>query len=131
MPWLLTISVVLALIAAAATVSTRNARRAKDPDKEIEDIALLGPWVVTLFAGLAILTLGFASVTIVSTRIAEESQKTARAQAEANRILASSVTGEPNVLVARCLDLVNSGKPLPAGFQCWPGTGVGLSIPVK
>ncbi|MEV6219863.1 SPFH domain-containing protein [Nocardia sp. NPDC051833] len=68
---------------------------------------------------------------IASTRIAEESQKTAQAQAEANRILASSVSGDPNVLVARCLELVNAGKPLPAGFQCWPGSGVPLSVPVK
>lgn len=68
---------------------------------------------------------------IASTRIAEESQKTAQAQAEANRVLSSSVSNDPNVLVARCLELVNAGKPLPAGFQCWPGNGIGLSVPVR
>ncbi|WP_029926337.1 SPFH domain-containing protein [Nocardia otitidiscaviarum] len=68
---------------------------------------------------------------IANTRIAEESQRTAAAQAEANRILASSVSNDPNVLVARCLDLLASGKPLPTGFQCWPGNGVPLSIPAR
>ncbi|MFI9503035.1 SPFH domain-containing protein [Nocardia sp. NPDC052566] len=68
---------------------------------------------------------------IANTRIAEESQKTAAAQAEANRILADSVTRDPNVLVARCLDLINSGKPLPVGFQCWPGSGLPVTIPAR
>ncbi|RBO87564.1 SPFH domain-containing protein [Nocardia puris] len=68
---------------------------------------------------------------IANTRIAEESQRTAEAQAEANRALASSVSADPNVLVARCLELVNSGKSLPAGFQCWPGTAVPLANPIR
>lgn len=68
---------------------------------------------------------------IANTRIAEESQKTARAQADANRILADSVSRDPNVLVARCLELVNSGKPLPVGFQCWPGSGLPVTIPAR
>lgn len=68
---------------------------------------------------------------IANTRIAEESQKTAAAQAEANRILSASVSNDPNVLVARCLDLVNSGKQLPAGFSCWPGSGMPVTIPAR
>ncbi|MEV2222705.1 SPFH domain-containing protein [Nocardia vinacea] len=66
---------------------------------------------------------------IANTRIAEESKRTAASQAEANRILADSVRGD-GVNTARCLELVNSGKQLPVGFQCFPG-GVPLSIPVR
>lgn len=58
---------------------------------------------------------------IANTRIAEESQKTAAAQAEANRILASSVNNDMNVLISRCLDLVNSGKGV---MPCIPGAGL-------
>lgn len=61
---------------------------------------------------------------IANTRIAEESQKTAAAQAEANRILSASVSHDPNVLVARCLDLIASGKSFPQGFQCWQINGL-------
>lgn len=68
---------------------------------------------------------------IANTRIAQESQRTAAAQAEANRILASSVSNDPNVLVARCLDLIASGKQLPVGFQCWANGGVPLTIPAR
>lgn len=68
---------------------------------------------------------------IANTRIAEESQRTASAQAEANRILASSVSNDPAVLVARCLDLINSGKQVPVGFQCWPGSGLPVTIPAR
>ncbi|MFI8976935.1 SPFH domain-containing protein [Nocardia asteroides] len=68
---------------------------------------------------------------IAATRIAEESQRTAAAQAQANRVLADSVSRDPNVLVAQCLELVASGKPLPAGFQCWPGTGLATTIPAR
>ncbi|NQE86673.1 SPFH domain-containing protein [Nocardia terpenica] len=68
---------------------------------------------------------------IASTRIAEESQRTAAAQAQANRVLSDSVSRDPNVLVAKCLDLVSSGKALPAGFQCWPGTGLANTVPVR
>ncbi|MFG1794222.1 SPFH domain-containing protein [Nocardia sp. NPDC049149] len=68
---------------------------------------------------------------IANTRIAEESQRTAVAQAEANRILASSVSNDPNVLVARCLDLIASGKQMPIGFQCWAGGGLPVTIPAR
>ncbi|WP_280404752.1 SPFH domain-containing protein [Nocardia brasiliensis] len=67
---------------------------------------------------------------IASTRIAEESQRTAAAQAAANDILARSVTGE-GVLIARCLELVNSGKALPIGFQCFPGVPMPVTIPAR
>lgn len=68
---------------------------------------------------------------IASTRIAEESQRTAAAQAQANRVLSDSVSRDPNVLVAKCLELVASGKAIPAGFQCWPGTALANTVPVR
>lgn len=67
---------------------------------------------------------------IANTRIAQEAKRTATEQAEANRILAGSVA-DPGVLTARCLELINSGKQLPIGFQCFPGAGMPLSVPVR
>lgn len=63
-----------------------------------------------------------------NTRIAEQKKITAAAEAEANRIIADSVSKDPNVLVSKCLDLVNEGKPMPAGFQCWPGQSEGTNV---
>lgn len=63
-----------------------------------------------------------------NTRIAEQKKITAAAEAEANRIIADSVSKDPNVLVSKCLDLVNEGKPIPAGFQCWPGQSEGTNV---
>jgi regulator of protease activity HflC (stomatin/prohibitin superfamily) len=68
---------------------------------------------------------------IANTHIAEESQKTAAAQAQANQILSGSVDNSMNVLISRCLDLVNSGKQLPAGFECFPGSGLPVTIPAR
>lgn len=68
---------------------------------------------------------------VADARIAEESQKVAIAEAEANRILSASVNNDPNVLVSKCLDMINAGKQLPAGFQCWPNTGVPLTVPAR
>ena len=64
-----------------------------------------------------------------NTRIAEQRMETATKEAAANKILADSVTNDPNVLVSKCLDLVNEGKSLPAGFQCWPNTDGSIVIP--
>ena len=63
---------------------------------------------------------------IAQTRIAEQAEQTAIAQASANRALAASVSRDPNVLVSRCYDLlaeaINKGYPLPAGFSCVGGS---------
>ena len=60
-----------------------------------------------------------------STDIALQAVKTAQAQAQANRVLAASVSNDPNVLVSRCLDLlsemIKTNMTPPAGFSCWPG----------
>lgn len=63
------------------------------------------------------------------TRIALQKVQTAINDAKANKVLSSSVTNDPNVLVSKCLDLVKAGVALPAGFTCWPGSGNGVVIP--
>ena len=64
-----------------------------------------------------------------NTRIAEQKKETAANEAEANKILAESVSSDPNVLVRECLRLIEEGKPTPAGFQCWPNSGGSIVIP--
>ena len=70
---------------------------------------------------------------IGETRIAEQKQQTAAAQAEANGLLSASVSNNPNVLVSKCLDTLaesmEKGYQLPAGFSCWPGDGNAVVIP--
>jgi regulator of protease activity HflC (stomatin/prohibitin superfamily) len=66
---------------------------------------------------------------IADANIAEEGQRVATAEAEANRILSASVSNDPNVLVSKCLDMVSAGKSMPTGFQCWPGGGLPVTIP--
>lgn len=67
---------------------------------------------------------------VAKTRTAKEAQKTAAEQAKANEILSDSISKDPNVLVSRCLDLIESGDlVLPAGGSCWPGGGSGVVIP--
>lgn len=63
---------------------------------------------------------------IAQTRIAHQAEQTALAQANANKALSASVSNDPNVLVSRCLDLMNEmiskGQAIPPGFSCWPGS---------
>jgi regulator of protease activity HflC (stomatin/prohibitin superfamily) len=66
---------------------------------------------------------------VSKTRIAEQAQKTAEAQAKANKILSESISNDPNVLVSKCLDLLAEGYNAPAGFTCWPGASGGVVIP--
>lgn len=63
------------------------------------------------------------------TRIAQQKQLTAEAEAEANRKLAQSVNRDPNVLVSKCLDAARDNKTSPLG--CWPGTGVVPTVPAS
>lgn len=62
-----------------------------------------------------------------ATRVAEQHEQTAAAQASANRQLAASVSHDPNVLVSKCLDAleeaIKAKYQLPAGFSCWGGSG--------
>lgn len=70
---------------------------------------------------------------IAQTRIAQQAEKTAADQAEANRQLSSSVSNDPNVLVSKCYDLVNEmiakSQPVPIGFSCWPGSSSAVVVP--
>lgn len=68
---------------------------------------------------------------VSQTTIAEEKKATAKAEAEANRILSESISNDPNVLVSKCLDMVADlpAGSLPAGFQCWNGAGGAVVLP--
>ncbi|MEJ9080736.1 SPFH domain-containing protein [Gordonia malaquae] len=57
---------------------------------------------------------------VANTRVAEQRQSTARADAEANRIISDSVKNDPNVITSRCVDAAIKANISPAG--CWPGT---------
>lgn len=53
-------------------------------------------------------------------------QATNTALAKANQILAASISKDPNVLVAQCMNdlddlITKEHKVPPAGFSCWPG----------
>lgn len=63
---------------------------------------------------------------IGNTRIAEQREKTAAADARANERLAASLSKNPNVLVSKCLDqqreMIEKGQAIPiGGLGCWPG----------
>lgn len=70
---------------------------------------------------------------LANTKIATQEEETALHEANANRNLAASVSHDPNVLVSKCLgvldDMVKENRPVPAGFSCWPGGGSGVVIP--
>ena len=62
-----------------------------------------------------------------NTRVAEQRAKTAAA--EANELLAASVTNDPNVLVSMCLDGAREAQISPLG--CWPNTAVVPTVPAR
>lgn len=70
---------------------------------------------------------------LANTKIATQEEETALHEAAANKNLAESVSHDPNVLVSKCLgvldDMVKSNRPVPAGFSCWPGGGSALVVP--
>jgi hypothetical protein len=64
---------------------------------------------------------------------AVENEKTAQAQAAANKTLQASVSGDPDVVAYYCMthiaaEMVQNGQN-PAGFNCWAGSG-GSSVVV-
>jgi regulator of protease activity HflC (stomatin/prohibitin superfamily) len=71
---------------------------------------------------------------IAQTQVAKQAEQTAIAQAAANKALAASVSKDPNVLVSKCLDIVqeavNKGATLPAGFSC-NGSSSAVVVPSK
>jgi len=64
------------------------------------------------------------------TDIALQAEKTAAAQAAANRALSKSVSNSPGVLTSNCLTLVGeaikSNYQLPPGFSCLGSSSVGV-----
>lgn len=62
---------------------------------------------------------------VANTRIAEQKIITNQAQAKANEALKKSVSNDPNVLVAQCMDIlaemVKKSMTIPIGFSCFPG----------
>jgi len=72
---------------------------------------------------------------VAATRVAQQAQLTAQAQAEANRALAASVSNDPNVLTDKCLNIlkeaVDKGQALPAGFSCFSGSTPQVAISSK
>lgn len=72
---------------------------------------------------------------VANTRSAEQREKTAEADARANKVLSGSVSNNPNVLVSKCLDslnrLVDKGQPIPPAFSCWPGTNTQVVTPTN
>jgi hypothetical protein len=70
---------------------------------------------------------------VANTRIAVQKQQTAEAEKIANEKLAASVTGSPNVLVSKCLDLMaeaaKTGYQFPAGWNCRQGGGSAVVVP--
>lgn len=71
---------------------------------------------------------------IAATRVAQQAQQTATAQAAANQALAASVDNDPNVLVSKCLDIlkeaVDKGMSPGAGFSCF-GTVTPATVGAK
>lgn len=69
-------------------------------------------------------------VALSQKNVAVANQQSAAAQAEANRLLASSVDNSPLVLASHCLDVVAHAAPgqLPAYFPCFPGAGAGVVV---
>lgn len=71
---------------------------------------------------------------VAKTRIAAQAIQTARNNAKANRVLATSVSKDPNVLVSKCLDTLTlmveqkEASPVPPGFTCWPGGDTGSLV---
>lgn len=67
---------------------------------------------------------------VAQTDVAQQSVKTAQAQAQANKIAEASLASNPLVLVQQCFNgLADSKFTLPAGSSCWPGSGSGVVIP--
>jgi len=70
---------------------------------------------------------------IAQTRIAVQAEQTAIAQSKANSALAASVAKDPNVLVSKCLDIVqeaiNKGYQFNALFSCFGANGTGVVVP--
>ena len=67
---------------------------------------------------------------VAKTDVAQQSEKTALAQAAANKDLETGLVNNPLVLVQQCMNAIADGQlNPPAGFSCWPGQNSGVVIP--
>jgi regulator of protease activity HflC (stomatin/prohibitin superfamily) len=100
-------------------------------DSQIEVLSVLTPLI--RFDDATEAKIGQLQQEITNTRIAHQQEQTARANANANHILADSVSDNPNVLVSRCFDaltsMIKASQPVPPGFSCWPGSNSALVVP--
>lgn len=72
---------------------------------------------------------------VAQTDVAKQAVQTAKLQAQAADTLRAAVSNDPNVLISRCLDLLNeavkAGYQLPAGFSCFGGSTTSVLAPSK
>lgn len=70
---------------------------------------------------------------VANTRIAEQKQATAIAEAKANEAISTSISKDPNVLAYKCLNILEqmakSETPVPAGLYCFPGGNAPVVVP--
>ncbi len=70
---------------------------------------------------------------VANTRIAEQKQATAEAEALANEEITESISKDPNVLAYKCLNILEqmakSDTPVPAGLYCFPGGNAPVIVP--
>ena len=70
---------------------------------------------------------------VANTRIAEQKQATAEAEAEANNAISASISKDPNVLAYKCLNIMDqlakSEQGVPVGMYCFPGGNAPVVVP--
>jgi regulator of protease activity HflC (stomatin/prohibitin superfamily) len=70
------------------------------------------------------------SAQVGKTDVAQQAEKTAQAQATANKLLEQNLAGNPLVLVQQCMSAWAAGEiTVPSGASCWPGSNSGIVIP--
>lgn len=108
-----------------ALVEEMDERLGDDPVAEIDSIVIS----YFSFSDSTQATIDDFIKAVGETRITAQGKETAREQKEINDLLAESVN-DPNVLVAKCLNLIEQGVfDPPAGFSCWPGGTGSVVIP--
>ncbi|MEO5690942.1 MAG: SPFH domain-containing protein [Candidatus Saccharimonadales bacterium] len=70
---------------------------------------------------------------VANTRIAEQKEETAKAEAKANVAITDSISKDPNVLAYKCLNImesmVNTPAGVPSGMYCFPGGNSPVVLP--
>lgn len=70
---------------------------------------------------------------VANTRIAEQKQATAAAEAEANEAISASISKDPNVLAYKCLNIMDqlakTEQGVPVGMYCFPGGNAPVVVP--